>query len=219
MQAMDIYYLGHSSLKIRGKNAVIVTDPFDETMVGMKFPKHTTCDIVTVSHSHDDHNCIKVIEGAPYVIQGPGEYEVKGAAVTGIATYHDNQKGAQRGKNTMYRIEIDGVTILHAGDLGHPLADDDLEHIGNIDIFFVPVGGVYTIDAKQAAAMVHEVDPAIVIPIHYGRPELNQKTFGKLLGIDVFLKEMGKQEMLAQSKLSITKDKLPEEMHVVVLES
>lgn len=215
---MDITYLGHSSFKIRGKRATLVTDPYLEDMVGLKFPRHQTCDIVTVSHAHEDHNAVGVLEGSPFVVNGPGEYEVKGVGIVGISTYHDGEKGAKRGKNTMYAIEIDGVTILHAGDLGHGLTDADLEHIGNVGILLIPVGGIYTIDPKQAAAIIHEIDPAIVIPMHFGRPELNQKVFANLFPVTIFLKEMGKQEVAPQSKMSITKDKLPDELQVVLLE-
>lgn len=216
---MDITYLGHASFKIRGKGATVVTDPFSEEMIGLKFTKHTAADIVTVSHEHEDHNAVSLVEGQPFLIRGPGEYEVKGVGVVGIQTFHDADRGSKRGKNTMYRIEIDGVTIVHAGDLGHMLTDDDLEHVGSVSILLIPVGGFYTIDAKQAASLVHEIDPSIVIPMHYGRPELNQKAFGHLAPVSVFLNEMGKQSVLPQARLSTTKDKLPEEMQVVVLQS
>lgn len=218
VRIMEITYLGHSSFKIRGKNAVVVTDPYREDMVGLKFPKHLSCDIVCVSHSHEDHSMVSTLEGTPFVVNGPGEYEVKGVGIVGIPVYHDTEKGAKRGKNTMYRLEVDGVAILHAGDLGHSLTDSDLEHVGSVDILLIPVGGFYTIDSREAAAIVHDIDPAIVIPMHFGRPELNQKAFGNLTPVSVFLKEMGKVGISPQAKLSVTKDKLPDEMQVIVLE-
>lgn len=213
---MDITYLGHSSFKLRGKQASIVTDPFG-SMVGLPFPKHTTADIVTISHDHEDHNAPGAVEGNPFVVAGPGEYEIKGVGIVGVGVFHDDSSGAKRGKNTIYRIELDGISIVHLGDLGHELTSAQVDNLDGVDILLVPVGGVYTIDAAMAAKVVGEIEPAMVIPMHYNRPGLDQKTFGGLSGVDVFLKEMGKADITAQAKFSITEDKLPEEMQVVVL--
>ena len=215
---MDITYLGHSSFRLKGKGAVVVTDPYNSEMVGLKFPKHTVADIVTVSHEHQDHSDTAQIEAAPFVIRGPGEYEVKGVEVVGLGVYHDSEKGAKRGKNTVYRIAIDGLSVVHLGDLGHALSSGEIESLDGVDILLIPVGGFYTIDAETAAGIVHEIDPSIVIPMHYNRSGLKQDAFGSLTGVGVFLKEMGKEGTATQPKLSITKDKLSEEMQVVVLE-
>ena len=215
---MDISYLGHSSFKLRGKTATVVTDPYDSDMVGIKFPKHTTADIVTISHDHPDHNAVSGVEGAPFVVSGPGEYEIKGVGVVGVGVYHDDVNGAKRGKNTIYRIELDGISIVHLGDLGHELSSAHVDSLDGVDILIVPVGGVYTIDATEAAKVVGEIEPTIVIPMHYNQPGLNQKAFGEVSGVDAFLKEMGKTDVVAQPKFSITKDKLPEEMQLVVLQ-
>lgn len=214
---MDITYLGHSSFRLRGKNAIVVTDPYSEEHVGLKFPKHTAADIITVSHEHFDHNFISLVEGNPFIVRGPGEYEIKGVAIVGESSYHDNEKGAQRGGNTIYRIEIDGVSIVHLGDLGHTLSSEEIESLDGVDILLVPIGGVYTIDAATAANLVNEIEPAIVIPMHYQRPGLSPK-LKDLAPISAFLKEIGKEGITPQSKLSITKDKIPEEMQVMVLE-
>lgn len=214
---MEITYLGHSSFRIRGKNATVVTDPYDGAIVGMKFPKHVAADIVTVSHDHGDHNAVSEIEGSPFVVNGAGEYEVKGVGVVGLSAFHDDEKGAKRGRNTLYRIEIDGIAIVHLGDLGHTLSTKEIDELDGVSILLVPVGGVYTIDATQAVAVVNEIEPSIVIPMHYGRPELDQKSFGGLSPVAAFLKEIGK-DVTPQAKLTLTKDKLPAEMQVVVLE-
>jgi L-ascorbate metabolism protein UlaG (beta-lactamase superfamily) len=214
---MDITSLGHASFRIRGKAATVITDPYDSSAVGLKFPKHVEANVVTVSHGHADHNSVEQIEGSPYVIEGPGEYEVKGVGVVGISTFHDDAKGQERGRNTMYRLEIDGVAIVHLGDLGHTLSSAEVDQLGSVDILMVPVGGVYSLDPAGAVAVVNEIDPSIVIPMHYGRPELDQKQFGGLSPLSAFLKEIGK-EAAPQAKLSTTKDKLPAEMQVVVLE-
>lgn len=214
---MDITYFGHSSFRLRGKSATVVTDPYDSAMVGLKFPKHTTSDIVTVSHDHEDHNAVKELEGEPYVVNGPGEYEIKGVGIVGFSVFHDDAKGETRGKTTMYRIEIDGVSIVHLGDVGHVLTAAQVDSLDGVDVLMVPVGGVFTVDAAGAAQIIHEVEPSIVIPMHYGRPDLNQKGFGGLAPVSVFLKEMGKESVQPQPKLVVTKEKIPEEMQVVVL--
>lgn len=214
---MDIIFLGHSSFKLRGKQATVVTDPFG-SMVGIPFPKHTTADIVTVSHDHEDHNAVGDVEGNPFVVRGSGEYEIKGVGIVGIGVFHDETLGTKRGKNTIYRIELDGISIVHLGDLGHELSSAQVDSLDGVDILLVPVGGVYTIDAATAAKVVSEIEPTIVIPMHYNCPGLDQKMFGALTGVDVFLKEIGKADVAPQARFSVTKEKMPEEMQVVVLQ-
>ncbi len=214
---MEITHLGHSSFKIKGKSAVVVTDPYNSQMVGIKFPK-TEADVITISHNHQDHNSTEAVDGIPVVISGPGEYEVKGVKILGISVFHDNSNGSERGKNTVYRINIDGVSIVHCGDLGHKFNDSQLEMLNGANILLIPTGGFYTIDAQIACEVVSQIDPNIIIPMHYNSPNLNQENFGKLAGVDAFLKQMGKEGLVPQPKLVITKDKLPEEPMVVVLE-
>ncbi len=215
---MDIIPLGHASFKIRGKHTSIVTDPYDSEMVGLKFPKHTAADIVTVSHAHQDHNATNQIEGSPFIITGPGEYEIKGVAVIGFPSFHDTESGKARGGNTIYRMEIDGVVVAHLGDLGHVLLSEQVDNLDGVDILLIPVGGFYTIDAKQASEVITEIEPKIVIPMHYGRKDLNQKMFSELTPLSTFLKEMGKEGVIPQARLTILRDKLPSELQVVVLE-
>lgn len=213
---MDIYPLGHSSFKIKGKTATIVTDPFDQGMVGLKFPK-VEADIVTVSHEHKDHNAVINVDGNPYIIRGPGEYEIKGVHIVGVSVFHDQKMGAERGKNVMYQIIVDGVTLVHLGDLGHKLSTDQAKEIGTCDILFIPVGGYFTIGADIASEVAAQFEPRIIIPMHFKKPGLNPD-FDVLSGVDKFLKEMGKEDVTPVSKLSVTKDKLPEDTEVVVLE-
>lgn len=214
---MEITHLGHASFKIRGKNVTLVTDPFNPQMLGIKFPS-VTADVVTISHDHEDHNFKGQLEGEPIIFSAPGEYEVKGAKIIGIPTFHDNSKGTERGKNTVYRMTVDGVTIVHCGDLGHKFDDIQLETLEGANILMLPVGGFYTIDAATASEVVSQVNPSIIIPMHYNTPSLDQKVFSKLAGVEVFLKQMGKEGIFPQQKLVITKDKLPVEPMVVVLE-
>lgn len=212
---MEITYLGHSSFRLKGKAATVVTDPYDEKCG--KFPKDVTVDIVTVSHDHFDHNATKLLNSS-FIVKGPGEYEVKGVSVVGVHTWHDEKNGTERGANTVYVIEIDGLRVAHLGDLGHKLSQEQLDEMGPIDVVLVPVGGVYTVDAKTAAEVVRQVDPWVVVPMHYRQEGLDKATFGGLLGVGEFLKEMGKSEVQPVAKYIISADKLPSEMQVVVLE-
>ena len=210
---MDIVYLGHSSFIIKGKTATVVTDPYDERCG--KFPHDTTADIVTVSHDHEDHNQTKLVHGSSFIIAGPGEYEVKGVSIIGVHTWHDDKEGLERGANTVYVIEMEGLRVCHLGDLGHKLTTEQLEEIGSIDIAMIPVGGVYSIDAKTAMEVVKQLDPWVIIPMHFQTPEL--KLSNQLASVAEFVKETGK---IAQTLLKyvVSKDKLPTETALIVLE-
>ncbi|MCL5411695.1 MAG: MBL fold metallo-hydrolase [Patescibacteria group bacterium] len=210
---MEITFLGHSSFKLKDKSVTVVTDPFDPNFTGLKFPK-TAADIVTVSHGHQDHNFIEAVEGGPFVVNGPGEYEIKGVFIKGVCAFHDNKNGAERGKVTLYNILIDGINVAHLGDLGVNLTTDELESLGNVDILLVPVGGEYTINAHAAAKIISEIEPKMVVPMHYGVEGLKFE----LEPVSSFLKEMGKENIEFQPKLVISKDKLPEELQIVLLE-
>lgn len=193
---------------------MVITDPFDEKEMGIKFPKHTEADILTVSHDHADHNAINQVEGSPFVVKGAGEYEIKGVSIIGVNSFHDEVFGEERGRNTMYRMEMDGIRMLHLGDLGHVLSSAQVEAVDGIDVLFVPVGGTYTIDAEKAAQVISDLEPRIVIPMHYGTDTYNKN----LSPVSVFLKQMGKESVLPVPKLTVSRDKLPAEMQVVVLE-
>jgi L-ascorbate metabolism protein UlaG (beta-lactamase superfamily) len=187
---MDITYLGHSSFKIKTKTASLITDPFDPSMVGLKFASNEA-DIVTISHAHHDHDFVGKITGAKKILNGPGEYEVKGISIIGYASFHDAKSGEERGKNTIFIIEADGLRIAHLGDLGHGLSDDLVSEIGSIDILMVPVGGVYTIGSKQAAEVVNKIDPYFIIPMHFKTQGINEQKFAGLEPVENFLKEVG----------------------------
>lgn len=215
---MDITYLGHSSFKIKTKSAVVVTDPFDSEMVGIKFPS-MPADIVTISHDHKDHNMPAKLSEVKKIVEGPGEYEIMGISIIGYHTYHDTEKGAKRGKNTIYLFETEGLRILHLGDLGHQLDEDLINEIGDIDVLMIPVGGEYTIGPKEAVEIVGKIEPFFIIPMHYQATGLNQTTFSTLLPNDNFLKESGlTSENL--DKFSIKKEDIIEDQNtkVIVLE-
>ena len=216
---MDISFLGHSSFKIRGKNGIVVCDPFP-SKIGFPFPK-VSADIVTVSHSHFDHCAIDQVSGTArkeksYVIDAPGEYELLDIAVSVHPSFHDGENGKLRGKNNIVVIRIDGIAVAHLGDLGHMLSDSDIDSLGIIDVLIVPTGGEFTVSPKQAAEIVEAVEPSIVIPMHY-KTDKHSPEFAKLAPVDEFLKEMGKVGLAPVDKISLTAGSLPEEMEVVVL--
>jgi L-ascorbate metabolism protein UlaG (beta-lactamase superfamily) len=211
---MEITYLGHSCFKLRGKQATIITDPYGPE-AGYNLGKAASGNIVTVSHTHTDHSFVGGVSGEPRVISRPGEYEVGGVLIIGLPTYHDNEKGAKRGKNTVYAMEIDELSICHLGDLGHPMPDAQLEEIGRVDILMVPVGGVYTMGAQSAAALVRQMDPRIVLPMHYRTPVSG---YQDLDTVQTFLHEMGIHECAPQPKLNVNKNNLPILMQVTLLE-
>lgn len=213
---MDITYLGHSSFRIKSKDTSLVTDPFDPKMVGIKFPTGITADIVTISHNHPDHNNVSAIANVRKVVEGPGEYEIGGITILGFASYHDGKKGEERGTNTIYVIEAEGLRLAHLGDLGHTLSDKDIECMGEIDILMVPVGGIKTITPGVAVDIIRSLEPKIVLPMHFKVEGSDSDVFAGLASLDTFLKEVAiSQERL--DRLSVKKELLGEEQKVVIL--
>lgn len=208
---MEITWLGHSCFKLKGKQATVITDPFSPE-TGYTLGK-VSAEIVTVSHPHKGHSYIRGIGGEPRILKGPGEYESGGVLTLGVHTYHDNEKGVIRGKNTAFVIDIDDIMICHLGDLGHVLTAEQVAEIDGVDVLLIPVGGISTIDAIQAAQIVRQLEPKIVIPMHYGTDAIKRG----LETVDRFLKEMGVKEAIPQPKLIVNKNSLPLTMQVVVL--
>ncbi len=209
---MDISWLGHSCFRIRGAHATVITDPYSPAL-GYSLGQ-PTARIVTVSHQHPGHSYVQGIGGEPKVVSGPGEYEISGILIIGMATFHDEEKGSKRGKNTAYLMEIDEVTVCHLGDLGHVLTTEQVEEMGNVDVLLLPVGGVSTINAPVAAEVVRQLEPKVVIPMHYKTRALSWE----LEPVDRFLKETGVNEVSSQSKLSFTKPGLPASTQVFLLD-
>lgn len=214
----DIWWFGQANFKVKGKTASVVFDPYDPNFTGLKSQKLDS-DIVCVTHDHGDHNFVSAVVGpneseAPFVISGPGEYEKNGVNVVGVSSFHDNNQGSERGKNTIYLVTIDEVNIVHLGDLGqNKLTQDQIEALSLCDVLMIPVGGVYTITAKETPDIIASLEPKIVIPMHY---KVDSLKFN-LEPVDNFLKAMGK-EATAQPKLTVSRDRLPEEVEIVVLE-
>ncbi len=209
---MDINWLGHSCFRIRGKQSTIITDPFPPD-IGYSLGK-PTADIVSVSHQHHSHAYDKGIGGDPKVITGPGEYEIKGVLIIGIATFHDADGGKIRGKNTIYLIEVDGITVCHLGDLGHVLTTEQGEEVGDVHVLLLPVGGGSTINASAAAEVIRQIEPKVVIPMHYKTPVIKRE----LAPVDNFMKEMGIERPASQPKLSLNPSSLPTSTQVFLLD-
>ena len=173
--------------------------------------------MVLVTHNHADHNNITAVSGEPFVIDGAGEYEKQGVRVMGIDSYHDDKQGAERGMNTIYKVELESLSVVHLGDLGQTdLTSEQIEHIGEVDVLLIPVGGVYTIDGKDAISVVHQIQPSVVIPMHYKVGSLSVP----LNTAEDFLAEMGAKEVEPQDKFTLKKRATAEEdarTEVVVL--
>jgi len=211
---LDVTWLGHGCFRLRGRSAAVVTDPFPPA-IGIRLSK-LEAQVVTISHEHPNHSYEAAVPHARYTIKGPGEYEVAGVGVIGVDTFHDDQQGAAHGRNTVYLIELDDVRVCHLGDLGHRLADDDLEALGTVDVLLVPVGGKTTLSAAQAAEVVRQIEPRAVVPMHFAIPGLKIE----LDSVDRFLKEMSVAAGDPLPKLSVqaTSGSGEAETKVVLLE-
>jgi L-ascorbate metabolism protein UlaG (beta-lactamase superfamily) len=209
---MEITWFGHSCFRIKGKEAVVLMDPCSET-TGYALGK-VQANMVTISHAHPGHSHLDTLQEGYRAIKGPGEYEIKDTYITGIATFHDDVQGKKSGKNTVYVIEMEGVTFCHLGDLGHPLTPEVTGELGSINVLFVPVGGHSTIWAQAAADLVRNVNPGIAIPMHY-KTEAEK---AELEFPERFLKELGIKDLVSQPKFVVTKTNIPASTQVVLLD-
>lgn len=213
---MEISWLGHSCFQLRGKNVTLVTDPFSPQQGSSQGESSQlgkiSASIVTVSHNHAGHNNVVAVGGNPHAVKGPGEYEISDVLITGVASYHDDKKGQEYGRNTIYVIHMDDLVICHLGDLGHILQEEQLEEVADADILLVPIGGEHTINATQAAEIISQVEPRVVIPMHYHADGAETPaSLGK------FCREMGVENITAQPRLVVTRSNVPAETQVVVL--
>lgn len=218
---MKIIWHGQSLFEIitapkQGDEVKIVIDPFDESL-GLRVPK-LNANILLISHQHYDHCNVKAVSGEPFLIDGPGEYEVKGVYIKGIPAFHDNSLGKERGRVTIFAIETEEIKICHLSDIGQKeLTEEQLEAIGEVNILMIPVGGVYTVEAKEASGIIKQIEPQIVIPMHYKIPKIKEK----LEDLDKFLKVVGVKNPEHLDKLSLKKKDLVAEgeTKIIVLES
>ena len=215
---MNIQYYGHACFKIttkpagRGQEEVtIFVDPFDKK-IGLR-PPQGGADLVLVSHHHHDHDNVAALKDDPYVIDIPGEYSVKGINIVGIKTCHRQKRRRGKGQRTIYILESEEMRLCHLGDLGHVLDEKQLELVNGIDILMIPVGGNYTIGAKEAVDIIKKMEPSVVIPMHY-------KMDGSVVEIDSekkFCAEMGNCPKKKISKFSIKKKDLEGKSMQVIL--
>jgi L-ascorbate metabolism protein UlaG (beta-lactamase superfamily) len=210
---VDLSWLGHACFRLRGRDVTILTDPYEGDGWGYP-PLETSANVVTISNDHPHHAGLSGVEGKPHVLRGPGEYEIGGVLIWAVRTSRAEGSSA---KNTAFIIQMEELTICHLGDLATaPLSDDELTHIKDADVLLIPVGGNCTINAQQAARIVAQVEPKLIVPMHYATPE----TQGHVVLDEVgrFCKELGATEAAPRNRLSITPTSLPSEPTVMLME-
>ncbi len=217
---MEITWYGHSCFRLTERGmASVVTDPYDES-IGYSALR-LKADIVTVSHEAAGHGDVDAVKGEKRVIRGPGEFEIGGVFITGVATHHNGDEAAakrkptaKRDSNTLYLFDFNGLTIAHLGDLDYVPTQQQIEDLGAVEVLLVPVGGGGALTASQAAEVISLLEPSIVVPMHYKTPDTNVK----LESLGKFLKEMGLSAPKPLDSLKLGRADLPEETRVVVLE-
>lgn len=218
---MEISWLGHACFQLRGKNATLITDPFSPQSGELLQLSKVSPSIVTLSHTPPALPATLAIGGTPYLVHGPGEYEISDVLITGVADYADDKNGQQRRRNTMYVIHIDELVVCHLGVLGQALQEDQLEEVADADVLLIPIGDYHTITATQAAELISQVEPHIVIPMYANVPA--EATSSGTIGRDAtdvlskFCREMGIQTINTQPKLSVTRTNITTETQVVLL--
>ncbi|HEV2580956.1 MAG TPA: MBL fold metallo-hydrolase [Ktedonobacteraceae bacterium] len=213
---MEVSWFGHSCFALRGKNVTLITDPFSPQPDHPQGETHRlgkiNAPIVTISHNHPGHNYAEGVGGNPRVVRGPGEYEISDVLITGVPSFHDSKRGAEAGRNTIYIIHMDDLVICHLGDLGHTLQEEQLEEVADADLLLIPIAGQHTLNAAQAAEVISQVEPRLVIPMHY-RPSSDETPNP----LDKFCREMGVEAVYPQPKLVVNRGTLPAAMQIVVL--
>ncbi len=211
---MNISWYGQSCFRIQSKDIVLVTDPFDKK-IGLR-PPYGTADLVTISHDHFDHNNSDALKGDPFIVDCAGEYEIKKIILRGINSFHDNKEGAERGNNVIYRIEMEDIILCHLGDFGqNAFTNGQLEKIGGVDILLIPIGGISTIDWKIAVEIINQIEPNIIIPMHYKVKGLISDLL-KMDSAESFCKEFGVSEKDTIEKFSIKKKDIVKDSSKVV---
>jgi L-ascorbate metabolism protein UlaG (beta-lactamase superfamily) len=215
---VKLKWLGHSAFLLTSAGGTrIVTDPYKsgcfDGAVGYG-PIREACEGVTVSHEHDDHSAWQGLPGKPQLVQGTGEFAVRDIGIVGLDTAHDEAGGTKRGRNTMYRFAIDGLTVLHCGDLGEELRPSTVKAVGPVDVLLVPVGGHFTIDATQAHGVAAAVGARVIVPMHYKTERLGFP----VAGVDDFLRGQDNVRRIGKPEVELDTASLPAEPEVWVLE-
>ncbi|MEO7000738.1 MAG: MBL fold metallo-hydrolase [Ktedonobacterales bacterium] len=211
---MELSWLGHSSFRLRGKESTLITDP-PGLSTGYALGR-LTADIVTISHHHAGHDYVQGVGGEPHVVDGPGEYEIQQTLITGVQTYHDNEHGKRLGRNTAYLITLDDIHFCHLGDLGGKLDSHAQEALNGCDVLLIPVGGGNALNAEQATEVISQLEPRLIVPMHYATPAYKQGD-APLDPIETFLHAMGVAAPEPVGRLNITPASLPAEMQIVLL--
>ena len=214
---MKVKYYGHAAFLITSDQGTrIITDPYKPGAFGaMSYGKiPDEADVVVVSHDHDDHNSSGELPGNPEVVRTPGKRSIHGIEFNGIPTFHDSSSGKERGGNIVFSFTVDGITICHLGDLGHALSQNEVETIGAVDLLIIPVGGFYTIDSKVASEVARQLNPSIIIPMHFktGKCEF------PITPVEEFTEGKAKVNVMNSSEISLHKGDLPKEMEIIVLQ-
>jgi L-ascorbate metabolism protein UlaG (beta-lactamase superfamily) len=211
---MEIIWYGHACFRLKDRNMTVVTDPYDKAL-GLPLPR-PKADIVTVSHDALYHNYLAGVKGDFKVVDSPGEYEIGGVFITGIhLVAPKKQSNETAAQNNIFVIYMDDVAICHLGDLSHVPTQSQVEDMGSIEVLLVPVGGLNALNAAQAAEVISLIEPNIVIPMHYQLPDLTVK----LDPVEKFLKEMGLSKADKVDTLKVTKQGLPEETQIILMEA
>ena len=214
---MIISWLGQSCFKLQdkmnGRDITVVLDPFSPSHTGLKLPANLSADVVTISHQHKDHNFLSGVSGQPFVIDMAGEYEIGGLFIDGVDSDHDQQGGAKRGHNLIFRLGFSDLVVTHLGDLGSTLEAKQLERLAGTDILLVPVGGYYTLDAKQAIEVINQIEPKIVIPMPYKLPGLSFN----LAAVDDFVKAIGLAPIYEDKLKVVRRDLDSENLQLIIL--
>lgn len=216
---MDIRWFGQSFFEVTADTSVkkgvkLFIDPYG-AHIGLNPPENLEADVVLVTHDHAGHNNLRAFKNPGVVIDTPGEYSVQDVDVKGILTYHDDKLGEERGINIVYTLDIEGIRVVHLGDLGHLPSEEQIHKIDGVDILMIPIGGIYSIAAKEAVKVIKQLEPKVVIPMHYKIPGLKPE----MGDLETFCKEMGICATEPIGKLSLKAGNLEEkEMGVVILE-
>ena len=214
---MKIKWYGHAAFLITSDQGVkIITDPYTSGAYDGKLAYgkiQDQVDMTIISHDHADHNDPASLPGSPQIIKGSGPKTVKGISFKGISTFHDPSKGSERGANTIFTFNVDGIQVCHLGDLGHALSEKELKEIGPVDILLIPVGGYFTIDPKEATQVAEQIKPKVVIPMHFK----TEKCGFPIAPVEDFLKGKQKVKRLGASETTFAKGTLPQQMEIVVL--
>ncbi len=215
---MLIEWLGHSSfLIVSSHGKKIITDPYQAGAYQGTFrygPIRISPDIVTVSHQHADHNGAAELPNHFDMLSRAEERTLHGIRIKGIGSAHDDQGGTVKGANVIFVIEVDGMRVVHLGDLGHVLDPHQVEKIGQVDVLFIPVGGYYTIGPAQADQVIKQLNPKIAIPMHYK----TDKVDFPILPVSEFIRGKDNVQVRDGSEFETLKEQLPDETIIIVLQ-